>query len=412
MPVRAILVLNAGSSSIRFALFGCPDGTTGNANEAPARTPLHKGEVSGIGTEPVLHLDDGLYGSLPNPRRNPWRAALDAVLEWVDAMRHEIEVVAVAHRVVHGGARHAAPVVVNARVFVELCTLIPLAPLHQPHNIDAIDTMRHALPGIPQIAVFDTSFHRTLPRVEQLLPLPREWFDAGVHRYGFHGLSYEYLSIALADRFGAAARGRVIAAHLGSGASLCAMLAGQSVATTMGFSALDGLMMGTRSGSLDPGVVLHMMETRGMSHRGLGRLLYDQSGLKGVSGRSSDPRDLLANEASDERAQDALALYVHCIVREAGALTALLGGLDMLVFTAGIGERCAPIRTRVCAALRWLGIEIDEQANEKNAHVISTASSWVTVVVEPTNEEWIAARSAWTLLDTNPAPKPAARSPA
>ncbi len=406
MPTRAILVLNAGSSSFKFALFGCPDGTAENAHEEPARTPLHRGEVSGIGTEPVFHLDDRLHGALPYPQRNPWRAALGAVLEWVAAVQHDIALVAVAHRVVHGGARHVAPVAVDATVFDELCTLIPLAPLHQPHNIDAIDAMRHALPDIPQIAVFDTSFHRTLPRVEQLLPLPREWFDAGVRRFGFHGLSYEYLSIALADRYGAAARGRVIAAHLGSGASLCAMQAGQSVASTMGFSALDGLMMGTRSGSLDPGVVLHMLEARGMSHRDLGRLLYDEAGLKGVSGRSSDPRELLANEASDEHARDALSLYVHRIVREAGALTALLGGLDMLVFTAGIGERCAPIRARVCAALRWLGVEIDEQANEKNAHVISTPSSWVTVVVEPTNEEWIAARSAWQLLDSSGASDP------
>ncbi|OAJ53495.1 acetate kinase [Paraburkholderia ginsengiterrae] len=399
MPIRTILVLNAGSSSIKFALFSCPEGTAKNANVEPTCTPLHQGEVSGIGTKPVLRIDGGLLDAPPYSQRNPWRAALGAILEWVDAMRHDIVVVAVAHRVVHGGAHHMAPVVVDALVFDELCTLIPLAPLHQPHNIDAIDAMRHALPGIPQIAVFDTSFHQTLPRVEQLLPLPREWFDAGVRRYGFHGLSYEYLSIAIADRFGAPARGRVIAAHLGNGASLCAMLAGQSVASTMGFSALDGLMMGTRSGSLDPGVVLHMMEARGMSHRDMGRLLYEEAGLKGVSGYSSDVRDLLGHEASDERARDALALYVHRIVREAGALTALLGGLDMLVFTAGIGEHCAPIRTRVCAALRWLGVEIDEQANANNAHVISTASSWVTVVVEPTNEEWIAARSAWRLLD-------------
>lgn len=221
-----------------------------------------------------------------------------------------------------------------------------------------------------------------------------------MRRYGFHGLSYEYLSIALAEAFGEAARARVIAAHLGSGASLCALSGLRSVATTMGFSALDGLMMSTRCGAIDPGVVLHLMDVRGLTHEALGALLYHDAGLKGVSGVSGDPRVLLAREADDERARDALALYVHRIVRETGALAALLGGLDMLVFTAGIGEHSAPVRARVCARLGLFGVELDDEANAANAHVISRASSRVTVVVEPANEEWIAARAAWQLLGT------------
>jgi acetate kinase len=289
-------------------------------------------------------------------------------------------------------------VLASDEVLNELRTLIPLAPLHQPHNIDAIDTLRAACPGVPQVAVFDTAFHRTLPRVEQLLPLPHAWFDEGVRRYGFHGLSYEYLTIALAEAFGELAHGRVIAAHLGSGASLCALHGLKSVATTMGFSALDGLMMSTRCGSIDPGVVLHLIDVRGLSHEALGTLLYHHSGLRGVSGLSGDPRVLLEQEAHDERAREALALYVHRIVRETGALAAALGGLDMLVFTAGIGEHSAPVRARICGALSLFGIELDDDANRANAHVISRATSRVKVVVEPTNEAWIAARAAWALV--------------
>ncbi|WP_205171510.1 acetate/propionate family kinase, partial [Burkholderia sp. LMG 13014] len=309
---------------------------------------------------------------------------------------------AIAHRVVHGGARYVDPVVVDDAVLDALRTLTPLAPLHQPHSLDAIDVLRGAFPGVPQIAVFDTAFHRTLPRAEQLLPLPHTWFDQGVRRYGFHGLSYEYLAVALDEQFGVRAHGRVITAHLGSGASLCAMRDCRSVATTMGFSALDGLMMSTRCGTLDPGVVLHLLEAGQLSTEALGHMLYYESGLKGVSGASSDPRVLLACEAAgDMPARDALALYVHRIVREAGALVALLGGLDMLVFTAGIGEHSAVLRERICAALGWLGIAIDPQANADHAQVVSSASSAVTVVVEPTNEAWIAARAAVRVLRAN-----------
>lgn len=410
MPEQhAVLVLNAGSSSIKFGLFDCSSGQAG-------RLALATGAVEGIGGtdgidgEMTFVVDgaaprtlarghgDSAVGAAVDPAVDPYRAALVPVIEWLREAWPDLRLSAVAHRVVHGGQHYFEPVVVNDDVLGELRTLIPLAPLHQPHNIDAIDTLRTACPGVPQVAVFDTAFHRTLPRVEQLLPLPHSWFDDGVRRYGFHGLSYEYLTIALAEAFGELAHGRVIAAHLGSGASLCALQGLSSVATTMGFSALDGLMMSTRCGSIDPGVVLHLIDVCGLSHEELGTLLYHHSGLQGVSGLSGDPRVLLAQENENERAKEALALYVHRIVRETGALAAVLGGLDMLVFTAGIGEHSAPIRARICGALGLFGIELDDDANRANAHVISRATSRVKVVVEPTNEAWIAARAAWALV--------------
>ncbi len=396
---HAVLVLNAGSSSIKFGLFDC-------ATDEPKRQAIAAGEVAGIGTgngaESGTVMTFAVGGAaarqLSFQGGDPYQAALAPIVEWMRAHWPHLRLAAVAHRVVHGGRHYAAPVFVDDKTLRELRTLIPLAPLHQPHNIDAIDTLRKAFPAVPQVAVFDTAFHRTLPRVEQLLPLPHMWFDEGVRRYGFHGLSYEYLSVALAEAFGEVARGRVVAAHLGSGASLCALSALRSVATTMGFSALDGLMMSTRCGSIDPGVVLHLSDVRGLSHEALGTLLYHHSGLQGVSGLSGDPRVLLEHEAGNERARDALALYVHRIVRETGALATLLGGLDMLVFTAGIGEHSAPIRARVCGGLGLFGIELDDDANRANAHVISRPTSRVKVVVEPTNEAWIAARAAWRLV--------------
>jgi acetate kinase len=308
----------------------------------------------------------------------------------------------VAHRVVHGGSKYLQPVRLDAAVLVDLKTYIPLAPLHQPFALDAVDVLLAADPGLPQVACFDTAFHHTLPRVEQMLPLPYAAWERGLRRYGFHGLSYEYLSVALPERHGERARGRTIAAHLGSGASLCAMQGLRSVATTMGFSALDGVMMGTRTGALDPGVVLYLMEVEQLTVAQVGHLLYHESGLLGVSGVSSEPRVLLAAEDRDdevgERVRAALALYVRRIVREVGALVAVLGGLDLLVFTAGVGEHSAPIRERVCAALGYLGLVLDDPANARHAPWISAAQSRVGVAVEPTNEEWIAARDAAALL--------------
>ncbi|MDN7907356.1 acetate/propionate family kinase [Burkholderia diffusa] len=396
MRTLALLVVNAGSSSVKFSIFAYPP------HGDPVRQPLHGGEAVAAGNSVSIRFDADSEGSLPLVGGDPYRAVLAQIAMWIRIRLPHITLGAIAHRVVHGGARYVEPMVVDGEALDALRTLTPLAPLHQPHSLDAIDALRDAFPDVPQIAVFDTAFHRTLPRVEQLLPLPHAWFDQGVRRYGFHGLSYEYLSIALAESFGERAHGRVIAAHLGSGASLCALRDCRSVATTMGFSALDGLMMSTRCGTLDPGVVLHLLETGKLSGDALGHLLYHESGLKGVSGASGDPRVLLACEAAgDEQARDALALYVHRIVRETGALTALLGGLDMLVFTAGIGEHSAELRERICASLGWLGIALDARANAAHAHVVSSASSAVTVVVEPTNEAWVAARAAVRVLRGN-----------
>jgi acetate kinase len=300
----------------------------------------------------------------------------------------------VVHRVVHGGTRYSAPVRVDAAVLADLKSSIPLAPLHQPFALQAIEVLLAELPEMPQVACFDTAFHRTLAQVEQMLPLPYAHWERGVRRYGFHGLSYEYMAVALAERHGDAARGRTIVAHLGSGASLCAMRELRSVATTMGFSALEGLMMGTRCGSLDPGVLLYLMQTEKLGAAELERLLYRDSGLLGVSGLSASPKALLEAERTNPRARAALELYVRRIVREIGALTAVLGGLDMLVFTAGVGERSAVLRERICAALGWLGLDLDPEANRANVPTISRAGTRVRVAVEPTNEEWIAASHA------------------
>ncbi|MGU7812179.1 acetate/propionate family kinase [Burkholderia sp. AW49-1] len=397
MRTLALLVVNAGSSSVKFSIFAYPP------HGDPVRRPLHDGEAVAAGSSVSIRFDADPDGSLPlGTDDDPYRAVLARIATWIRVKLPHVTLGAIAHRVVHGGARYVEPVVVDDDVLDALRTLTPLAPLHQPHSLDAIDALRDAFPDVPQIAVFDTAFHRTLPRVEQLLPLPHAWFDQGVRRYGFHGLSYEYLSVALAESFGARAHGRVIAAHLGSGASLCALRDCRSVATTMGFSALDGLMMSTRCGTLDPGVVLHLLEVAKLSGDALGHMLYHESGLKGVSGASGDPRVLLACEAAgDAPARDALALYVHRIVRETGALTALLGGLDMLVFTAGIGEHSAELRERICASLGWLGVALDARANAAHAHVVSSASSAVAVVVEPTNEAWVAARAAVRVLRGN-----------
>jgi acetate kinase len=327
-----------------------------------------------------------------------WGAALREVRRQIEAQIEGAALGAVAHRVVHGGGRYVAPTFIDAGVLADLRSYAPLAPLHQPIALEAVAAFQAAVPGLPQVACFDTAFHHTMPHVEQILPLPRSAWKRGLRRYGFHGLSYECLSVVLPERYGDRARGRSIAAHLGSGASLCAMQDLRSVATTMGFSALDGLMMGTRCGSLDPGAVLYLMEAERLDVEQVGRVLYHESGLAGVSGISPDLRVLLQREATDEAARDAIGLYVRRIVREVGALTAVLGGLDLLVFTAGVGEHNATIRERICHALAFLGVELDDVANAGHAPLISAAGSRVAVAVEPTNEEWIAARAALRLL--------------
>jgi acetate kinase len=383
-----ILVLNCGSSSIKFALF--------DAGVQPlARKPVWAGNVVGI---------DGKKASLLDTEGTPVAIELDPAGLYHSALRHVRERIvqrsggrppaAVAHRVVHGGPKYLAPVRINPAVMADLRSYVALAPLHQPFALQAIEGLLTDVPELPQVACFDTAFHHTVPQTEQMFALPYAWWERGVRRYGFHGLSYEYMSIALAERHGDAAHGRTIVAHLGSGASLCAMHGLRSVATTMGFSALDGLMMGTRCGSLDPGVLLHLIENEEFDVHELSHLLYHQSGLLGVSGISSSPQPLLEVEHEIPRAQLALELYVQRIVREIGALTASLGGLDMLAFTAGVGEHSAVLRQRICDELTWLGVHVNDDANRCHASTISSAQSRVRVAVEPTNEEWIAASHA------------------
>jgi acetate kinase len=371
-----VLVLNCGSSSVKFAVY-----EAGGA--VVPREPLWGGKMD----------------------RPPGHEAFAELRRRLEDYLAGRPLAAVAHRVVHGGTRYGAPVLVDAAVLQDLRSLIPLAPLHQPFALEAIDILLAEAPGLPQVACFDTGFHHTLPQVEQMLPVPYKAWERGVRRYGFHGLSYEYMSIALAERYGKAARGRTIVAHLGSGASLCAMQGLQSVATTMGFSALDGLMMNTRCGSLDPGALLYVMQVEKLGVDEVAHLLYHESGLKGISGIDGGPLPLLEAEANNPRARAALDLWVRRVVREIGSLAAVLGGLDMLAFTAGIGERSAVLRERICTALGWLGVTLDEEANRANASIISTARSRVRVVVEPTNEEWIAASHAARFLGTHPTDK-------
>ena len=395
MSNSVIIVLNCGSSSIKFAVFEA-------ASPLP-RKPLWNGKVQGIGGPAPDFGETGVKPfAIELGAEHPYRDALRIIRERITARLEGRPVAAIAHRVVHGGSKYFESTRIDAGVLRDLRSYVPLAPLHQPFALEAIEILLRERPDIVQIACFDTGFHHSLPKVEQILPLPYEWWQRGVRRYGFHGLSYAYMATALAERHGDRARGRTIVAHLGSGASLCGMQQLQSMATTMGFSALDGLMMGTRTGALDPGAVLYLMEIEKLTLQEVGRLLYHDSGLLGVSGISSEPRVILrhvrdSGEAG-ERARIALDLFVRRIVREIGSLVAALGGLDMLVFTAGIGEHSEEIRARVCADLAWLGLGLDDQANAAHAPVISSADSRVLVGVEPTNEEWVAARDTVRLL--------------
>lgn len=389
-----LLTLNVGSSSIKFALFR-------HAEPVPAQPEL-SGQIDGIGATPHLKAKDAQGrvlddADLPIAGDGQHRAALAHLITWLHDHEAGWRIVGVGHRVVHGGQEYAQPIRLDAAHLARLKAFIPLAPLHQPHNLAGIEAMRAALPGVPQIACFDTAFHRSQPPIAQLFALPRRITAMGVRRYGFHGLSYEYIAEALPRYLPAEkADGRVIVAHLGNGASLCALLGRKSQATTMGFTALEGLMMGTRCGSLDPGVLLYLIDYQGMDSAALTRLLYQESGLLGVSGISQDMRELLASDRPEAR--EAIDLFCYRIVREIGSLAAALGGLDALVFTGGIGEHAAPVREKVCAQLAWLGLEFDPAANTARAQRISTAASRVTTLVIPTNEEWMIARHTLMLL--------------
>lgn len=387
-----ILVINAGSSSIKFSVFETlPD----RSLAAGAH-----GQVEGIGTAPRFEVADEHGRKLADNSltAGDYRGAIAAIHDWfADHVGDEAGFAGVGHRVVHGGTLYSEPVLIDEHVVATLEKLVPLAPLHQPANIAAIRAVRAAAPEVPQIACFDTAFHANQPALAREFALPRELTARGLRRYGFHGLSYEYIVSALPAIAPDCANGKIIVAHLGNGASMCAIEGGRSIANTMGFTAVDGLPMGTRSGTLDPGVILYLLQNEHMDASSIEDLLYRRSGLLGVSGISSDMRTLLASNAPE--AKEAVDLFVYRIGRELGSLSASLGGLDAVVFTGGIGEHSAEIRARVCRDAAWIGVIPDEAANATGGPRISTTDSAVSAWVVPTDENLMIARHTRRLLD-------------
>ncbi|MGZ9014490.1 MAG: acetate/propionate family kinase [Burkholderiales bacterium] len=382
----AILVLNAGSSSIKFSVF---------AQGAGEPELAFRGQLEGLYTAPRFAAENAAGKSLATRKwdegtRLGHEGGIAHLADFLREHRESHRLVAVGHRVVHGGLEFSEPVLVSTDVLEKLDKLVSLAPLHQPHNLKPIRVVAERLPGVPQVACFDTGFHRVQPELAQAFALPRAITERGVRRYGFHGLSYEYIASALPRLDAKAAAGRVIVAHLGNGASMCAMRVGKSIASTMGFTAVDGLPMGTRCGALDPGVVLYLMDEMKMEARAIEKMMYQESGLLGVSGISSDMRTLLAS--GEPRAKFAVDLFVYRINRELGSLTAALGGIDALVFTGGIGERSAAIRTAVCEAAAWTGVKLDRAGNEANGPRIGEPDGRPSAWVVRTNEELMIAR--------------------
>ncbi len=390
-----ILTINSGSSSIKFTVFP-PGGEFGR------KTVLCDGQIVGIGDDVRFVAVDSGGNQIANEALPPGATHEDALallLPWLESHFAQYTLAAAGHRVVHGGVAFAAPVVVNPAVIAQLEKLSPLAPLHQPHNLAAIKALAKLHPGLPQVACFDTAFHCTQPPVATTFALPRALTREGVRRYGFHGLSYEYIASVLPAYAGpAASDGKVVVAHLGQGASMCAMKARQSVATTMGFTAVDGLPMGTRCGVLDPGVVLYLLTEKKMDIAAVTDLLYNRSGLLGVSGISDDMRTLLAS--SDPNAAEAIQLFEYRISRELGSLAAALGGLDALVFTGGIGEHAAAIREQVCKDAAWLGLVLNPDANALGGPCITNAESKVSAWVIPTDEDLMIAEHTERLIQT------------
>jgi acetate kinase len=386
------LILNAGSSSLKFCVYQRTDETDWQVGA--------RGQIEGIGTSPRLSAKDAHGVVLANNSLDAsvvdGHAAIDALASWLRLKWQGARVLGVGHRVVHGGVRYGQPVVMTRQILSDLHELIPLAPLHQPYNLAAIDAVFERLPDVPQVACFDTGFHSGWSQVAKLVPLPRSICKSGLRRYGFHGLSYEYIASVLPEVAPEIARGRVIVAHLGSGASMCALKNGKSVDNSLGFTALDGLCMGTRPGALDPGVVLYLFQSLGLTAKEVETMLYKQSGLLGISGISNDMRDLLGR--SEPEAQLAVDYFVYRATKEIGALTAVLGGIDALVFTAGIGENSSEIRRRICDTSSWVGVDLDTEANASGGPRISTAQSKVSAWVVPTNEELMIARHTWSLL--------------
>jgi acetate kinase len=381
-------VINAGSSSLKFSVY-------------QGERRLLSGQVDGLGARPSASATgpDGEKTSPPElgaaPPATP-SEVLPMLLPWLREQLGGKRISALGHRVVHGGLRHSRPARVTPELLTELEALVPLAPLHEPHNLAPIKMALTLNPDLPQVACFDTAFHRTAPEVEQAFALPFALFDEGVRRYGFHGLSYEYIASVLPQKAPEIADARVVVAHLGNGCSACALKAGVSVATTMGFTALDGLPMGTRCGALDAGVVLHLIQQKGMSGEALVDLLYRRSGMLGLSGVSSDFRQLLASP--ELRARFALEVFYYRTAREVSSLASALGGLDGIVFTAGVGENAAAVRSAICRACAWLGVELDETANRQQQTRISTPQSRVGAYMIKTDENLMIARHARRLV--------------
>ncbi len=387
-----ILVVNAGSSSIKFEVFAIGEGDQ--------LTRRLKGQLEGIGTRPHLIAEDADGKVLADEHHEGAEvgdvaAAQDKLGTWLTA-HMGAPPVAVGHRVVHGGPSYGAPIAIDEDVLTTLEALVPLAPLHQPNNLAPIRSIRARRPDLLQVACFDTAFHRKHPALADWFAIPKALHEEGVRRYGFHGLSYEYIAGRLPEVAPAIAGGRVIVAHLGSGASMCALEGGKSIESTMGFTALDGLPMGTRPGQLDAGVVLYLLAQKGMSPAEVEHFLYHDCGLKGISGVSNDVRDLLASD--DPQAAFAIDFFAYRIAQLTGALAASLGGLDGFVFTAGVGENAAPVRAKVAQRLAWMGLELDAEANANNGPLLSTATSRIACYVVPTDEELMIARHTLAVL--------------
>jgi acetate kinase len=381
-------VINAGSSSLKFAFY-------------EGDRPIISGLIGGIGRKLAASCQGANREPLDPPKfsispQTP-SDVLPALLPWAREILGGRSLAALGHRVVHGGVRHSGPERVTQELLAELETLVPLAPLHQPHNLASIRTALTLNPTLPQVACFDTAFHRSVPAVAQAFALPLEFYDEGIRRYGFHGLSYEYIASVLPEIAPQIAQGRVVVAHLGNGASLCALKARTSIATTMGFSVLDGVPMGTRCGELDPGVVLYLLQHKGISAAAVENLLYRQSGMLGLSRVSSDFRELLAS--GDSRARFAVEIFCYQTIRQIGSLAAALGGLDGIVFTAGVGENAAPVRAAICQGCRWLGVELDDAANNRHGPRISAAGSRVAAYVIPTDENLVILRHTRALCE-------------
>ena len=388
---QSILTINAGSSSVKFALFELAE----HISEKAAIS----GQIDGIGTAHVRLVAKDNTGTRIVDQALPAGAdhavSFDQLLHWFSSSAKGGKIVAVGHRVVHGGDRYSHPVVLSAADLEQLAQYSRLAPLHQPHNLNGIYAIEKVLADVPQIACFDTAFHRTQSEIAQMYGLPRKYSEEGAKRYGFHGISYEYIASVLPQHC-KKADGRVIVCHLGNGASMTAMVGRKCVATTLGFSTLDGLIMGTRCGPIDPGLILHIMESKGFGVKEMTHLLYKESGLLGVSGISQDMRTLVASDKPE--AKEAIELFCYRIVRELGSLAAAAGGLDAVVFTGGIGEHNPGLRSNICKQASWQGITLDEAANKSGEHRISAADSAVDVFVIPTNEEWMIARHTQALL--------------